>query len=70
MDFGTANVGFTASGLTLPYSSVSGGSTGNGIGAESNGQETNIVIPVILDGKQIGEASYKYIRKKERMVGA
>ena len=70
MDFGTASVGFTASGMTLPYSSVSGGSTGNGIGAESNGQETNIVIPVILDGKQIGEASYKYIRKKERMVGA
>ena len=70
MDFGTANVGFTASGLTLPYSSVSAGSIGNGIGSENGGQETNIVIPVILDGKQIGEASYKYIRKKERMVGA
>lgn len=70
MDFGTASVGFTASGLTLPYSSVSGGSIGNGIGDENGGQETNIVIPVILDGKQIGEASYKYIRRKERMVGA
>ena len=70
MDFGTASVGFTASGLTLPYSSVYAGSLGNGIGAENGGQETNIVIPVILDGKQIGEASYKYIRKKERMVGA
>lgn len=70
MDFGTASVGFTASGMTLPYGSVSGGSIGNGISAESGGQETNIVIPVILDGKQIGEASYKYIRKKERMAGA
>ena len=70
MDFGTASVGFTASGLTLPYSSVSAGTLGNGIGSENGGQETNIVIPVILDGKQIGEASYKYIRKKERMVGA
>lgn len=70
MDFGTASVGFTASGLTLPYSSVSAGSLGNGIGLENGGQEQNIVIPVILDGKQIGEASYKYIRKKERMVGA
>lgn len=70
MDFGTASVVFTASGMTLPYSSVSAGTIGNGIGAENGGQETNIVIPVILDGKQIGEASYKYIRKKERMVGA
>lgn len=70
MNFGTASVGFTASGLTLPYSSVSTGPLGNGVGAENGGQETNIVIPVILDGKQIGEASYKYIRKKERMVGA
>ncbi len=70
MDFGTASVGFTASGMTLPYSSVSAGTLGNGIGAENGSQETNIVIPVILDGKQIGEASYKYIRKKERMVGA
>lgn len=70
MNFGTASVGFTASGLTLPYSSVPTGQLGNGVGAENGGQETNIVIPVILDGKQIGEASYKYIRKKERMVGA
>ena len=70
MDFGTASVGVTASSLTLPYSSVSSGPLGNGIGTENGGQETNIVIPVILDGKQIGEASYKYIRKKERMVGA
>ena len=70
MDFGTASVGFTASGLTLPYSSVSAGTLGNGIGHENGDQEANIVIPVILDGKQIGEASYKYIRKKERMVGA
>ena len=70
MDFGTASVGFTASGMTLPYSSVSSGTISNGIGAENGGQEENIVIPVILDGKQIGEASYKYIRKKERMVGA
>ena len=70
MDFGTASVGFTASGMTLPYSSVSSGTISNGIGAGNGGQEENIVIPVILDGKQIGEASYKYIRKKERMVGA
>ena len=70
MDFGTASVGFTASAMTLPYSSVSAGTLGNGIGHENGDQETNIVIPVILDGKQIGEASYKYIRKKERMVGA
>lgn len=70
MNFGTASVGFTASAMTLPYSSVSAGTLGNGIGHENGDQETNIVIPVILDGKQIGEASYKYIRKKERMVGA
>ena len=68
MDFGTASVGFTASGMTIPHSSVSGGRIGSV--AENGSQETNIVIPVILDGKQIGEASYKYIRKKERMVGA
>ena len=70
MDFGTASVGFNASGLVLPYSSVSARPLGSAIGAENGGQETNIVIPVILDGKQIGEASYKYIRRKERMVGA
>lgn len=70
MDFGTASVGFTASGMVLPYSSVSARPLGSAIGAENGGQETNIVIPVILDGKQIGEASYKYIRKRERMVGA
>ena len=68
MDFGTASVGFTASSMTIPHSSVSGGRIGSV--AENGSQETNIVIPVILDGKQIGEASYKYIRKKERMVGA
>ena len=68
MDFGTASVGFTASCLNIPHSSISGVSIGNGY--ENGEKETNIVIPVILDGKQIGEASYKYIRKKERMVGA
>ena len=69
LDFGTASIGFTASGLTLPHSTVPRGIIGGGFGANGD-QETNIVIPVILDGKQIGEASYKYIRKKERMVGA
>lgn len=68
MDFGTASGGFTASSMTIPHSAVSGGRIGSV--AENGSQETNIVIPVILDGKQIGEASYKYIRKKERMVGA
>ena len=42
----------------------------NSINSGYNETPINIVVQSVIDGKVIGETSYNYIRKKERMVGA
>lgn len=66
LDFGTAKVDFASSGFGRMASSV-----GSSVSSAVNGamENVNIVVQSVLDGKVIGETSYKYIRNKERAYG-
>lgn len=66
MDFGTATVDFTSSGLARSQGGISSALQNV---AASIGQDFTIVVQSVLDGKIIGETAYKYSRNKQRAYG-
>lgn len=66
MNFGTASVDFSSSGLGRSQSGLSGAL--NNIAA-TVGQNFTITVQAVLDSKVIGETSYQYIRNKARAYG-
>lgn len=66
MNFETASVDFSSSGLGLSRSGLS--NTLNSIAA-TMGQNFSITVQSVLDGKVIGETAYQYSRNKARAYG-
>ena len=66
MDFGTANVDFSASAAGKSFSN-SGSSASGDFGKTL--PPITIVVQSVLDGKVIGETSYNYIQNRERAYG-
>lgn len=66
LDFGTARVDWASSGMAQSQRGLSSALQSV---AASVGENINIVVQSVLDGKVIGETSYKYIRNKERAYG-
>ena len=66
MDFNTANIDFSSSGLGRSQSSMSGALANM---AATMGQNFTITVQSVLDGKVIGETAYQYSRSKQRAYG-
>lgn len=66
MNFGTANVDFSASGLGQSSARMHSALTNM---AATMGQNFTITVQSVLDGKVIGETAYKYSRNKQRAYG-
>lgn len=66
MNFGTANVDFSASGLGQSSARIHSALTNM---AATMGQNFTITVQSVLDGKVIGETAYKYSRNKQRAYG-
>lgn len=66
LDFGTARDDWASSGMAQSQRGLSSALQSV---AASVGENINIVVQSVLDGKVIGETSYKYIRNKERAYG-
>lgn len=65
MNFGTANVDFSSSGI----GKASAASNSFVSSLSSTFDNMTIVVQSVLDGKVIGETAYKYSRNKERAMG-
>ena len=66
LDFGTATVDFASSGLGMSSASIGAKLYG---GAISSSEPITIIVQSVLDGKVIGETSYRYMKDKERAYG-
>lgn len=61
MDFGTAQIGVESSVYTKSQNALAG--------MQNFGNDINIVVQSVLDGKVIGETAYKYNRQLQRSMG-
>lgn len=66
LDFGTARVDWASSGMAQSQRGLSSALQSV---AASVGENINIVVQSVLDGKVIGETAYQYSRNKERAYG-
>lgn len=66
MDFGTASVDFSSSGIGKYQSKMSGAINSM---VATMGQNFTITVQSVLDGKVIGETAYQYSRNKQRAYG-
>ena len=66
LNFGTATVDFDSSALSKKHSGIEGAFSGI---ANSAGENITIVVQSVLDGRIIGETSYKYIQGRARAYG-
>lgn len=66
MDFGTASVDFSSSGIGKYQSKMSGAINSM---VATMGQNFIITVQSVLDGKVIGETAYQYSRNKQRAYG-
>ena len=66
LNFGAATVDFDSSALSKKHSGIEGAFSGI---ANSAGENITIVVQSVLDGRIIGETSYKYIQGRARAYG-
>lgn len=66
LDFGTATVDFSSSGLGTSSASIGSKLYG---GAISNSEPITIIVQSVLDGKVIGETAYQYSKNRQRAYG-
>ncbi len=66
LDFGTARVDWASSGMAQSQRGLSSALQSV---AASVGENINIVVQSVLDGKVIGETAYQYSRNKARAFG-
>lgn len=66
LNFGTATVDFDSSALYKKHSGTGGVFSGI---SNSSGENITIVVQSVLDGRIIGETSYKYIQGRARAYG-